>query len=340
MLFISIIFVSLIAISAVSAADADVADVVALSDADDSDVMAVDNGAEQISVEDSDVMAVDKEAEPVSADASKEADVLSAGNGTTFDFGNGTTFTMGNGTFDISSLLNGTTFNFGNGTTMNLSDLLNGSTLTFGNGTTFSFGNGTTFTFGNGTGNGTTFDLSSILGTLGGDTKETIEASDVSKYYTKTTTLKATVKKGNETLSTGSVIFTVNNKEYVGHIGSDGVASVSLKALKPGTYYVFAEYGQTVVKNTIKIKKSIITKNVSKKYKKAGKFTVKILNSKGKPYAKQTVKVKFKGKTYKLKTNSKGIATLKLSKKLKVGKYTVKTTYAGLTLTNKITVKK
>ena len=80
--------------------------------------------------------------------------------------------------------------------------------------------------------------------------------------------------------------------------------------------------------------------NVLKKYKKEGKFTVKVLNIKGKAYAKQTVKIKFKGKTYKITTNSKGIATFKLSKNLKVGKYTIKSTYAGLTLTNKITVKK
>lgn len=52
------------------------------------------------------------------------------------------------------------------------------------------------------------------------------------------------------------------------------------------------------------------------------------------------VKVKFKGKTYKLKTNSKGIATFKIPKNLKKGKYTIKTTYNGLTNSNKIIVKK
>lgn len=329
-----------------------------MADVDDSEVIAVDNEAEPISAEESEIVAVENDAEPVSV--AEEADVVSAGS----------TFGGSNSTFDISSLLNGTTISFSNGTTMNISDLLNGTTISFGNGTgislgntTFSFGNGTTlnftngttfslgngttfsfgnstFSFGNGTGNGTNFDINSIMNMLGGNTQETIEAVDINKYYSKTTTFKVTVKKGNETLSTGSVIFTINNKQYVGHIGSDGVASVSLKTLKPGTYYIFSEYGQTVVKNTITIKKSIITKNVSKKYKKAGKFTVKILNTKGKPYAKQTVKVKFKGKTYSIKTNSKGIATLKLAKNLKVGKYTVKTTYAGMTVSNKITVKK
>ncbi len=230
---------------------------------------------------------------------------------------------------DLSSFLNGTSISFGNGTTFG-----NGSSLSFGNGSSLSFGNGT---FGSGN---SSFDIGSILGMLGGTKQDSINSSDLTKYHTKTTTFKVTVKNGNQTLTSGSVIFTINNKEYVGHIGSDGVASVSLKNLKPGTYSIFSEYGQTIVKNVITIKKAVTTKNVSVKYKKAGKFTVKVLNSKGKPYAKQSVKIKFKGKTQTIKTNSKGIATFKIPKNLKVGKYTIKTIYAGLTLSNKITVKK
>jgi hypothetical protein len=170
--------------------------------------------------------------------------------------------------------------------------------------------------------------------------QDSIISSDLTKHYTKTTTFKVTVKNGDTPLTKGKVTFTINNKEYVANIGSNGVASLSLKNLKPGKYLVYTEYGQTTVKNTIVVKKAIITKNVSKKYKKTGKFTVKILNSKGKVYAKQTVKIKFKGKTYKIKTNSKGIASFKIPKKLKIGKYTIKTSYAGLTVSNKITVKK
>ena len=249
MLFILLIFVSLIAVSGVSAADADAGDVVAISDVDDSDVLAVDN-----------------EAEPMSVDVAQETDVVAAGN-SSFNIGNIT----GNGSsFNLGNLTgNGSSFNFGNGTSFNFGNSTgNGSSFSFGNGSSFSF-NGT-FSFGNTTGNGS-FDIGSILGMLGGgSSKDTIEAADLTKYYTKTTTFKTTVKNGNQTLSTGSVVFTIKNKEYVGHIGSDGVASVSLKALKPGTYYIFAEYGQTIVKNVIKIKKSVITKNVSKKYKKAG----------------------------------------------------------------------
>ena len=165
-----------------------------------------------------------------------------------------------------------------------------------------------------------------------------IVASDLTKYYTKSTMFKVTVKYGDELVTEGDVILTINNKKYVGSIGSNGVSAVNLKSLKPGKYNVSINYGPVTVKKTITVKKAVITKNMSKKYKKAGKFTVKVLNSKGKAFAKQTVKIKFNGKTYKIKTNKNGIATFKLSKKLKVGKYTIKTTYEGLTLSNKVTV--
>ena len=79
---------------------------------------------------------------------------------------------------------------------------------------------------------------------------------------------------------------------------------------------------------------------MSKKVKKTGKFTVKTLNSNGKAVKNKVIKIKFKGKTYKIKSNKKGIAAFKIPENLKVGKYTIKTTYSGLTNTNWITVKK
>ena len=169
--------------------------------------------------------------------------------------------------------------------------------------------------------------------------KDSIKSANLKTYYDKTTTFKVTVMSGNKAVTKGTVVFKVNNKKITANIGSNGVATLKIK-LKPGTYKVTSTYGKVSVNNNIVVKKSIITKNVSKKYKKAGKFKVKVLNAKGKAQAKQKVKIKFKGKTYTVKTNKKGIATFKLSKKLKVGKYAIKTTCKGLTVSNKITVKK
>ena len=61
------------------------------------------------------------------------------------------------------------------------------------------------------------------------------------------------------------------------------------------------------------------------------------MKNNGKIAKKVTITFKINKKTYKIKTNNKGIAILNI--KLKKGKYTVSITYNGLTVKNKITVK-
>ena len=195
---------------------------------------------------------------------------------------------------------------------------------------------------GNGTGG---FDMSSMMNMdwgkmFGGSSGNILDTQNLKTYYAGKTTFKAKLTDSQGKGLSGKVlILTANNKEYYAKTDDNGVATFKVKLL-PGSYSVTTEFENDVIKkNKIVVKDSVITKNVVKKAKKNGKFTVKILNSKGKAYAKQTVKINFKGKTYKIKNKKKGIATFKIPKNLKKGKYTIKTTYAGLTKTNKITVK-
>ena len=378
-LLISMVIISLLAIGAVSASE-NVSDVIKTSDVNDvvtveNDVATFDNLSKEIENEQIDL----SENEPTEVSESESAllsqsnpvvvnvaddginkdDSLSDGFDLSGLFGGNSTFDLGalfgNGTglnltdFDFGALFgNGTGLNLtdfdlsgifgGNGTGLNLTDLI--GNLFGGNDTNATFDWSSIFG-GNTTGNNTntsSFDMSGIIDMITGK-KDSINSTDLTTYYAKKTNFKVTVMSGDKPLTGGSVVFTINNKEYASKIGSDGVATLSQK-LKPGTYFITTEYAQTIVKNKIVIKKSIITKNVSKKFKKAGKFTVKVLNTKGKAHAKQTVKIKLKGKTYTAKTNKKGIATFKLPKNLKVGKYTIKTTCKGLTISNKLTVKK
>lgn len=172
------------------------------------------------------------------------------------------------------------------------------------------------------------------------DSHVKIKSSDLTKYYTaKEIVYKVTLSDISGKLVGKTVKFKINKKVYTAVTDKNGVATLKLK-LKPGKYEVTTSCDKYSVKNKITVKTTLITKNLSKKVKKTAKFNIKVLNSKGKAYSKQLVKVKFKGKTYKIKTNSKGIATLKISNKLKVGKYTIKTTYNGITNTNKVIVKK
>ena len=348
MLFISIIFVSLIAVSAVSAAD-NVNDTVAVSD--EANVVAVENDKiVSADVEESDVLAADNADEIVSADDSDKETVLSDGS---------SSFGSGSG-IDIEKLFNGTSITFGNGTSFNMGDLFNGTTISFGNGTSFNTSSlfGANFTFGNSSfnissligGNGTSFDISKIMEMMGGTPKESINATDASGVYLKNIKFKVTVMKGNETLTTGTVVFTIDNKEYTGHIGSDGVASVTLKNLKPGDHFITSEYGDVLVKNIISVKKAtpvLTAKNKSFKLKtKTKKYAVTLKNSQKKVIKNIKVTIKVNGKTYSAKTNSKGQAIFKLTKLTKVGKFkaTVKSAanayYKSVTKTVTIAVKK
>lgn len=170
--------------------------------------------------------------------------------------------------------------------------------------------------------------------------KSKIKSNDLTKYYKNSKQFKVRVYGENGKLAIGKYVkFTIGKHTDKIKVDKRGYASLKINK-KPGTYTVKISYGKINVKNKITIKSTLKTKNVNKKFKKLGKFTVKVLNSKGKPYSKQVVKIKFKGETYKLKTNKNGIATLKLSKKLKLGKHTIKTTCNGLTNSNKIIVKK
>ena len=210
-----------------------------------------------------------------------------------------------NGTFDLSSLLNGTG--------IDISGWFNGT-------------------------NGT-FDIFKLLEILFG-AEEHIISEDLLTYQAKTIKYAVTVMAGDEPVTKGNVVFTINNKKYPAEIGSDGVASVDLNKLKPGTYFITSSYGEILNENMIVVERSVITKNVAKKYKKTGKFKVKVLDNNGKPKAKQTVKIKIKGKVYKAKTNAKGKVTFKLPKSLKVGKYVIKTSANGVSVKNKLVVKK
>ena len=342
LLIISLVFISLVMISAVSATD-DTADIVDISDESDSDVVAIDSEETIVTSDesDSDIVAVvsedDVEKENViskdstrksnvgrlSADSDDSGKLADSGSSSSFDFGslfNGTSFSFGNGTtIDFSSLLNGT-FTTSNGT-FNISDLLNGN-FSFGNGSSINISSLFNGTFGNGT-----FNISSILDMLTGKTadKETINATDLTKVYTPSTKFSVTVMKGNQTLSTGTVIFTIDNKEYTARIGSDGVASITLN-LKAGTHFIVSEYGSVLVKNAITIKKAdpkLTAKAKTFKVKtKVKKYSVTLKTNEGKALKNTKVTIKVKGKTITAKTNSKGKATFKITKLTKKGKFT------------------
>ena len=133
------------------------------------------------------------------------------------------------------------------------------------------------------------------------------------------------------------VTFKINGKKYYAYTNKNGYASLKITQ-KPGTYTITAEYNGYKVSNKIKVKSTIVTKDIKVKKSKAIKFKAKLLNSKGKILKNKKITFKFKGKAYKVKTNKKGIAVLKITKKYKKGKYTITSKYGKLTIKNKIRI--
>ena len=102
----------------------------------------------------------------------------------------------------------------------------------------------------------------------------------------------------------------------------------------------------TTLTKKVKVNSIIVAKNMKvKKSKKVTKIKVSLKKVNGKYLKSKTLKILFKGKTYKVKTNKKGTATWKVKKsmvkKLKVvKKYKYKVTYGKDASTKKITIKK
>lgn len=142
----------------------------------------------------------------------------------------------------------------------------------------------------------------------------------------------------------GYIIFEIDEKQHKVDI-KDGIAKFSLKKLKAGDYEIYVSYygedGFNDVYNwaEVSVKKAKFKAIKAQATFKGVDVKVKLLTKKGKAIASKVVTVKFNGKTYKVKTNKKGIITFKKSMKLKSKKYTMKITYMGAKFTKKLKIK-
>ena len=167
-----------------------------------------------------------------------------------------------------------------------------------------------------------------------------LAASDLTKYFTANGKFNIYVKDNSGNAVSGAVVHVVFNKQKIDlKTNAKGYVSLDAKNLPAGKYTIKATCNSMSISKKITVKPLLITKNISKKKAKTVKFTAKLINNKGKILKNKKVSFKFKGKTYTAKTSSKGIATLSL-KNLKVGKYTIQTSYGKSTVKNTITIKK
>ena len=142
----------------------------------------------------------------------------------------------------------------------------------------------------------------------------------------------------------GMMTVTIDGKEYKVKV-KNGKAAFSLKKLKIGEYEVeitfegengYSDYDYFDVE-VIPAKTKIKAGNVNVMYKKSFKYKIKLLGKTAKPLKNKVVKFKIGKKTYKVKTNKKGIASIKLTG-LKAKTYKIKVSYRKVKITRKIHV--
>ena len=174
-----------------------------------------------------------------------------------------------------------------------------------------------------------------------------LTSKNVTKYYTDSKRLNVTiVDNHNKPVPNGQVVYFYYKGKKIGNATTkNGVASFKLN-YRPGTYIIKVYYKGTYVNRKVIIKPIVTFKAV--KVKRSAKklvLTASLKKVNGKYIKGKYVTFKFNGKTYKAKTNSKGVAkvTIKRSvlKKLRVGKkIKIQATYLKDTVKRTVKVKR
>lgn len=148
---------------------------------------------------------------------------------------------------------------------------------------------------------------------------------DGSKFSVKFTDNKGKVLSGK------TITFKLDGKTYTAKTDSKGVAKLAIGDLKPNTYkikYLYSKLGASDYnygyKNIVinKLSAKLSAKNLVMKYKDGSEFKVTVKDNSGNIIKNTVVKFTINGKTYSQKTDSKGVAKLKIT--LPVGYYSIK----------------
>ena len=170
----------------------------------------------------------------------------------------------------------------------------------------------------------------------------TVNGTDVVKVYRNGTQYYATFRdsEGNY-LKEGTVVkFNINGVMYERKIsGSEGLAKLNLN-LGQGTYVLTAMNPVTrenAANNITIISRLIENSDITKYYKNATQYTVKVIGDDGNPVgAGETVTFNINGVMYNRQTNASGIAKLNLN--LPAGDYIITGEYKNCKVSNKIKI--
>lgn len=167
--------------------------------------------------------------------------------------------------------------------------------------------------------------------------------SNINVDYSFSATYKVRVfaDNGNAVGAGERVVISINGKSTTAITDKNGYATYKVSGLLPKTYSITAVYKGVKVSNKVVVKQILKAKNAKfKKSKKVKKFKATLKTSKGKAIAGKKVTLKVKGKTYKAKTNKKGVATFKIKNLKKVGKFKATIKYLKTSIKKTIKVRR
>ena len=182
----------------------------------------------------------------------------------------------------------------------------------------------------------------------------TVAANNLNIKALTSGNIQVTLKANGTALANKTVNVIINGVTYNGTTGEDGVANISVKFASAGTYYATVTFaGDDTYKSSISTSKVVVSKKATKitapkKTFKAKTKTKKVkitLKSGSTVLKSKKITLKVNGKTYTAKTNSKGVATIKVTKLTKKGTFTYTVKFAGdkaykaITKKGKITIK-
>ena len=166
--------------------------------------------------------------------------------------------------------------------------------------------------------------------------------------------IQVTLKANGTALANKTINVIINGVTYNGTTGEDGIAKIAVKFTSAGTYYATVTFvGDDTYKSSIGTSKVVVSKKATKITAPKKSFKAKVKTKKVKITLKsgstllknKKITLKVNGKTYTAKTNSKGVATIKVTKLTKKGTFTYTVKFAGdkaykaITKKGKITIK-
>lgn len=165
---------------------------------------------------------------------------------------------------------------------------------------------------------------------------------DITFDYTYSGTYKVRVYADNgQVVGAGeSVAITINGKTTHVRTDENGYATFKVSGLLPKTYAIASEYKGVKVSNKVVVKQVLKAKNAKFKRYKLKTYTATLKTSNGKAIKNKKVTFKFNGKTYKAKTNSKGVAKITIKKFWKLGKFKITISYLKTSITKTLIIKR